>query len=188
MPSSSSPSPLRFFLFLSLPLYILDQVTKFLIVTNFPDPYTGPARPPIEVIPGFFNIVRVHNTGMAFGKFNGSEYANLVFGIIAISALVAIIVLWRKNAFPTRLGKVAASLLVAGILGNFTDRVLPGRGYVVDFIDLYIGDRHWPSFNVADSCICIAAALLFITAFQPDPGQSSPRSKSSSKTPEPSED
>ena len=181
MPSTKA-SPLRFFLFLSLPLYILDQVTKYLIVVNFPDPYVGPARPPIEVIPGFFNIVRVHNTGMAFGKFNGSEYANLVFGLIAISALIAIVILWRKHAFPTRTGKVAASLLVAGILGNFTDRVLPGRGYVVDFIDLYIGDRHWPSFNVADSCICIAAALLFVTALQPEPGNGGKKSGTSKDT------
>ena len=186
MPSKKA-SPLKYFLFLSLPLYVLDQVTKYLIVANFPDPYTGPARPPIEVIPGFFNIVRVHNTGMAFGKFNGSEHANLVFGLIAISALIAIVILWKKHAFPTRTGKVAASLLVAGILGNFTDRVLPGRGYVVDFIDLYLGDRHWPSFNVADSCICIAAALLFITAFQPEPG-SGGKKANATKDPAPKDD
>lgn len=178
MPTTKA-SPLRYFCFLSLPLFVLDQVTKYLIVANFPNPYLSPARPPIEVIPGFFNIVRVHNTGMAFGKFNGSEYANLVFGLIAISALVAIVILWRKHAFPTRTGKLAASLLIAGILGNFTDRVLPGRGYVVDFIDLYIGDRHWPSFNVADSCICIAAALLFISAFQPEPGKGGKRGEPS---------
>lgn len=157
---------MRFFLLLSLPLYVLDQVTKYLIVSSFPNPYMEPARPPIEVIPGFFNIVRVHNTGMAFGKFNGSEYANLAFGLIAVTALVAIVMLWRKDAFPTRSGKIAASLLVSGILGNFTDRVLPGRGYVVDFLDFHLGGYHWPSFNVADSCICVAAALLFLSAFQ----------------------
>ncbi len=157
---------MRFFLLLSLPLYVLDQVTKYLIVASFPNPYLEPARPPIEVIPGFFNIVRVHNTGMAFGKFNGSEYANLAFGLIAVTALVAIVMLWRKDAFPTRSGKIAASLLVSGILGNFTDRVMPGRGYVVDFLDFHLGGYHWPSFNVADSCICVAAALLFLSAFQ----------------------
>ncbi|MCB1229262.1 MAG: signal peptidase II [Verrucomicrobiae bacterium] len=157
---------MRYFFFLSLPLYLLDQVTKYLIVANFPNPYVEPARSPIEVIPGFFNIVRVHNTGMAFGKFNGSAYANIAFGIIAISALIAITVLWRKNAFPTRSGKVAAALLVSGILGNFTDRILPGRGYVVDFLDFQFGHWHYPSFNVADSCICIAAALLFLSVFQ----------------------
>ncbi len=157
---------MRFFLLLSLPLYVLDQVTKYLILANFPNPYVEPARPPIEVIPDFFNIVRVHNTGMAFGKLNGWEHANYLFGAIAITALVAIVFLWRKEAFPTTSGKVAASLLVAGILGNFTDRILPGRGYVVDFLDFQFGGWHYPSFNVADSCICIAAALLFLSAFQ----------------------
>src|SRR5210317_1426584 len=105
--SPSPTGPIRYFLFLSLPLFVIDQFTKYLIVANFPDPYTGPGRPPIEVIPGFFNIVRVHNTGMAFGKFNGSAYANLAFGLIAIGALIAIVLLWRKNGFPNPTGKVA---------------------------------------------------------------------------------
>ncbi|MCB1064480.1 MAG: signal peptidase II [Verrucomicrobiae bacterium] len=166
---------MRYFLFLSLPLYVLDQITKYLILANFPDPYTGPGRPPIEVIPGFFNIVRVHNTGMAWGTLNGWDHANLLFGAIAISAVTAIIVLWRKNAFPTEAGKTSAALLISGVLGNFTDRILPNRGYVVDFLDfkLPLYDKlfpssggHFPSFNVADSCICIAAFLLFITAFR----------------------
>lgn len=174
---------MRLFLLLSLPLYILDQVTKHLILANFPNPYTEPARPPIEVIPGFFNIVRVHNTGMAFGKLNGWEYANYLFGVIAIGALVAITVLWKKNAFPTRSGKVAASLLVAGILGNFTDRILPGRGYVVDFLDFQFGSYHWPSFNVADSCICIAAALLFLSAFQKEPVPEKASAEAGDRTP-----
>lgn len=158
---------MRYFLLLSLPLYVIDQITKWLIVANFPDSYHLPVAPRvIEVIPGFFNLVRVHNTGMAFGRFNGTEYANLAFGIIAVGALAAIAILWRRNGFPTRSGKTAAALLVSGILGNFTDRILPGRGYVVDFLDFYVGTSHWPSFNVADSCICIAAGLLFLGAFR----------------------
>lgn len=160
---------MRYFLLLSLPLYVIDQFTKWLIVANFPDSYNQAVAPRvIEAIPGFFNIVRVHNTGMAFGRFNGSEYANLAFGIIAVVALSAIVILWRRNGFPNKIGKTAAALLISGILGNFTDRVMPGRGYVVDFLDFHIGQNHWPSFNVADSCICVAAALLFISAFRPE--------------------
>ena len=158
---------LRYFCFLSLPLYVLDQWSKWLIVSNFPNPYIpgNPSRT-IEAIPGFFNIVRVHNTGMAWGLLNGNPYANYFFGTIALVALTVIVVLWRKDAFPTRVSQTAAALLVSGILGNLTDRILPGRGYVVDFLDFYIGKHHWPSFNVADSCICIAAALLFYSAFK----------------------
>jgi signal peptidase II len=165
---------MRYFFLLSLPLYVIDQFTKWLIVSNFPDHYNQHVEPRvIEVIPGFFNLVRVHNTGMAWGTFNGSAYANLAFGAIAIGALIAITVLWRRGAFPNKMGKTAAALLISGILGNFTDRVMPGRGYVVDFLDFYIGASHWPSFNVADSCICVAAGLLFIGAFRQEKPASS---------------
>lgn len=162
---------MKYILFLSLPLFALDQLTKFLILKRFPD---YPPTEFIEVIPGFFNLVRVHNTGMAWGMLNGAEHANLLFGAIGVAAITFITILWRKGAFPDRLTRVAASLLVAGILGNFTDRILPGRGYVVDFLDfqppfygeIFGGDGHFPSFNIADSCICIAAGLLIISAFR----------------------
>jgi signal peptidase II len=154
---------MRYFLLLTIPFYLLDQFTKYLILQRFPH---GPSSDHIEVIPGFFNIVRVHNTGMAFGLGNNGQYSNLIFGVIALVAIIGVVVLWRKNAFPTRTAKTAVALLVSGIFGNLTDRLLPGRGYVVDFLDFHIGLRHWPSFNVADSCICVAAALLFISAFQ----------------------
>jgi signal peptidase II len=170
----------KFLLFLSAPLLILDQLTKWWIVSNFPDSYNEPVVPrTIEVIPGFFNIVRVHNTGMAWGIMNGAEHANWFFGTIGIVAITAITILWRKGAFPDRISKTASALLISGIVGNLTDRLLPGRGYVVDFLDFlppFYGKLfpssggHFPSFNVADSCICIAAGLLIISAFrQPDP-------------------
>jgi len=168
---------IRYLLCLSLPLYVLDQWTKWLILKRFPE-YGSPDNL-IEVIPGFFNLVRVHNTGMAFGVMNGAEHANWIFGGIGVVALVGISLLWRKNAFPDKISTVASSLLVGGILGNMTDRLLPGRGYVVDFLDVlppFYGKLfpdsggHFPSFNVADSCICVAAALLILSAFrQPGP-------------------
>ncbi len=156
---------MKYFLYLSLPLFALDQLTKGWIVANFPDPREGVFRV-INVIPDFFNIVRVHNTGMAFGLLNGNPYANYLFTAIGVTALTIIAVLWRKGAFPDKITKTAAALLIAGILGNFTDRILPGRGYVVDFLDFILPlYGHFPSFNVADSCICIAAGLLIYSAF-----------------------
>ncbi len=166
---------MKFFLWLSLPLYILDQVTKYMVVSYFPDPREAGYTPSEPVIEGFFNLVRVHNTGMAWGMLNDTKYANLLFGLIAVTALSFIVMLWRKNTFPDKLSKTAAALLVSGILGNFTDRVMPGRGYVVDFLDFKLplydlidknSRGHFPSFNVADSCICIAAMLLFVVAFR----------------------
>ena len=162
---------MRFILFLSLPLFALDQITKYWVLQRFPH---YPSHDFIEVISGFFNIVRVHNTGMAFGLLNGNPWANLIFGAIGIAAITIIGVLWKRNAFPDKITKVAAALLVSGILGNFTDRIIPGRGYVVDFLDFqppFYGKLfpsshgHFPSFNVADSCICVAAALLIISSF-----------------------
>ncbi|MDF1813542.1 MAG: signal peptidase II [Verrucomicrobiales bacterium] len=158
---------------ISIPLFILDQLTKFWILKKFPN-----VPPPHEhdvIIPGFFNLTRVHNTGMAFGMLNGNPFANYIFGAIGIAALTVITILWRRNAFPDRLSKTAVALLVSGILGNFTDRIIPGRGYVVDFLDFQLpfwhlidknSGGHFPSFNVADSCICIAAGLMIFGAVQ----------------------
>ena len=153
----------RYLLGLTLPLYIVDQISKWLIVENFPPP--GESSRFVPVIEGFFYIVRVHNTGIAFGRFNGESFANPLFSAVAIMALAALLYLWkRKDAFPTRTGKVAASLIVSGILGNVTDRLV--HGFVVDFLHFELGFMTWPSFNVADSCICIAAGLMVLSAFQ----------------------
>lgn len=154
---------MRYLCGLSLPLYIADQITKWLIVLNFPPPTTQFRT--VTVIEGFFDIVRVHNKGIAFGKFNEGNYANPIFATVALSALVLILFFWKRmDAFPTRSGKVAASLIVAGIVGNVTDRLI--HGYVVDFLQFDLKFMVWPSFNIADSCICIAAFLMFLSVFQ----------------------
>lgn len=159
---------MKYILAISVPLFILDQLTKLLILMNFPDPRVELGRV-IEVIPGFFNLVRVHNTGMAFGLLNGNPFANYIFLTIGVIATIVIIYMWRKNTFPDKLTKVAVALLVAGIFGNLVDRIIPGRGYVVDFLDFKLplwdlidknSRGHFPSFNVADSCISIAGCML----------------------------
>jgi signal peptidase II len=146
---------MRLLLLLTLPLYILDQITKFLVLANIPTHMT------IEVIPGFFNLVQVHNTGAAFGMLKDN---NWFFIGLASVALIAVAVMAKRGCFldtPTRLG---AALLASGILGNLTDRLL--HGYVVDFLDVILPwYGHWPAFNVADSCICVAAFLFLISGF-----------------------
>ena len=178
---------MKYILAISLPLFLLDQITKLAILKRFPidPPYDlvdriinfGPLQrfaeqPPgghIEVIPGFFWLTRVHNTGMAFGLLNGNPYSNYIFLTIGIIATIVIIKMWRQNTFPNLLTKIAASLLLSGIWGNLTDRIIPGRGYVVDFLDFklpllqFVDKRsqgHFPSFNVADSCITVAGCML----------------------------
>jgi signal peptidase II len=165
---------LRWLLFLTFPLYLLDQATKLWVLRRFAPPGEFGSEE-IEVIPGFFWLHRLHNTGVAFGRFNGGAYSNLIFGTISLVALVAIAVIWRKNGFPTQVGKLAAALLITGILGNLTDRLW--HGYVVDFLRFRLGTWYerltgspfFASFNVADSCICVAAALLFFCAWRPAP-------------------
>ncbi len=160
----------RLLLFLSLPLFILDFATKEWIVRRFDPPGVGGHESEV-VIDGWFNIVRVHNTGIAFGMANGTEGSNLLFGGVAAAALVLITMLWRSNAFPTRVSRLAVALLISGILGNLLDRIT--RHYVVDFLDFYYRkggvERHFAAFNVADACICVSAALLFFSAFQKTP-------------------
>ncbi|MBT7981541.1 MAG: signal peptidase II [Akkermansiaceae bacterium] len=142
---------------LTIPLFFLDQLTKILVLNNFA---LGDQK---TIIPDFFNLVRVHNTGIAFGKFNDGDGSNVIFTVISLLAFLGIIFFWIRGHFPGKLNQFAVALITAGVAGNVTDRIL--HGYVVDFLDFHIGDSHWPSFNVADSCICIAASLIFISAF-----------------------
>ncbi len=164
-------------LLISIPLFILDQITKFWIVRNFDPP---PPVTRIDIIPDWFEIIRVHNTGVAFGIGNETAWSNYLFGGIAIAALIGIIILYLKGWFPGRIGSAAAILLIGGIPGNVADRFI--HGYVVDFVHvrLPLYDKlfpstggWWPAFNVADSCIFIAAILLFISAFLPEPKKES---------------
>jgi len=161
-----APVPMRsLLLYLTLPLFILDQVTKQWTVTRFAPPSEF-EHDHITVIPGWFDLVRVHNTGVAFGMANGAKGANYIFGAVSLAALGLIWWLGKTGAFPTKLSRVAVALLISGIFGNLTDRIF--RGYVVDFLDFTIPlvNYRWPSFNVADSCICVAAALLFLSGMR----------------------
>ncbi|MEY4569135.1 MAG: hypothetical protein RLZZ398_574 [Verrucomicrobiota bacterium] len=176
----------KLLLFLTLPLYLLDQVTKFWTVGKFPPPWSHEAFD-LPVISNVFHLVRVHNQGVAFGFGNGTAWAPIVFLFVPLLALTMIRIFWKKGAFNHPLSKVAVALLLCGIFGNLTDRLVQGflldefksasfwlrlsEGYVVDFIaiKLPLYDKlvpssrgWWPAFNVADSCICIAAFLLFI--------------------------
>ncbi len=145
---------MRLFLALTLPLYALDQLTKWLVLR-----FIGP-EDDIVAVPGFFYLVQVHNTGAAFGMLTNN---NLFFVALSTVALVALAVFWRRGAFADRWTSIGAALLMAGILGNLTDRLV--HQFVVDFLlfDLHVMFAHpWPAFNVADSCICVAAGLFVL--------------------------
>ena len=149
---------MRLFLFLSLPLYALDQITKSLVLRLI-DP-----SEPHNLIPGFFALVHVTNTGAAFGSFRNNNGFFIALSCVAL-VIVSILLLRREPRDPWR--RVALGLLMAGVLGNLTDRLL--HGHVIDFLlfDLHLPFANpWPAFNVADSCICIAVACFMIYSFR----------------------
>ena len=148
---------MKFIFFLSLPFYALDQWTKQAVLQ-----FISPDEPRI-VIPDFFNLVNVTNTGAAFGSFRNN---NTFFIVISSVALLVVLALLIQRRAPDVWRDVSLALLLAGILGNLTDRLL--YGHVIDFLlfDLHIPYAHpWPAFNVADSCISIAVVLFIIHAF-----------------------
>lgn len=151
-------SALRYLLFLTLPLYVADQATKWLVLRNLS------LHDFIPIIPDVLGLVHVHNTGAAFGMLPNN---NVFFISLASGAIVVLALLVWRGAFVGAPMRIGAALLVAGILGNLTDRIL--HGYVVDFIDVILPwYGHWPAFNIADSCICVAAALFILAGFLPE--------------------
>jgi signal peptidase II len=149
---------MKFIFFLSLPLYALDQWSKQMVLrlVNPDDP-----RP---VISGFFNLVNITNTGAAFGSFKNN---NTFFVALSCLALLFVVTLLVRRRRPDAWRDVSLALLLAGVLGNLTDRLL--YGHVIDFLlfDLHVPFAHpWPAFNVADSCICIAVAFFIIHSFR----------------------
>src|SRR6476646_2113978 len=148
----------KFILFLSLPLYALDQLTKHWVVGSIG---LYDAR---IVVPDFFDLVNVPNTGAAFGSFKGN---NTFFVVISVVALVVVTVLLVRQSRSDPWRDISLALLLAGILGNLTDRLL--YGHVIDFLLFNLHIRYadpWPAFNVADSCISIAVVLFIIHSFR----------------------
>lgn len=132
----------------------LDQLSKLAILQKLP---LGGKLP---IIPGLFNLVHVHNKGAAFGLLSGwsAEFAWLFFVVTTAIVLVVLgYLLWRlpDDQWPAIVGY---SLILTGALGNLIDRIRLGE--VVDFLDVYYGHYHWPAFNVADSLVCVGAAVL----------------------------
>ena len=138
----------------TVPLYLLDQASKIAVFRRLP---YGDG---FSVIPGFFDLVHWHNTGAAFSMFSNS---NGFFIALSAVALVVLAGLAARGVFREPMSRLAWALLMAGILGNLTDRLW--HGFVVDFLlfDLHVPFAHpWPAFNVADSCICVATGLFLI--------------------------
>ena len=139
---------------------VLDQLTKWLVVG-----YISPAQP-VPMIDGCFQLVNWQNTGAAWGMFRGF---NIVLAIISVLTLVAICLFRHSFGIKRPSAGWAIGLIAGGIVGNVIDRLW--HGHVVDFLDFYVGSRHWPAFNVADSAICVGVALYILVSWNHDPAR-----------------
>ena len=129
---------------------ILDIITKAIIVNKVA------YHEIIRVLP-FINIVHIENRGAAFGLFAG--LGNIFFIVVSIIAILFI--LYYLKAVQKRMEIISLSLVLGGAVGNLIDRIRIGK--VTDFIDFYVNNWHWPSFNVADSALT-AGIILFLWA------------------------
>jgi signal peptidase II len=133
-----------------------DQVTKAMIVDAMR------LYESWEIIPGFFNLVYVTNSGAAFSFLAdmNSPWRHYFFLSIGVVALVGLSVAYWKLRTESRLYSWSLALIAGGAAGNLIDRVRFGS--VIDFLDFYLGSYHWPAFNVADSAICIGVGMFLL--------------------------
>ena len=143
-------------------VYLTDQFTKLVVLT-----FLGYAQERI-VVDGFFKFVHWGNTGAAWSMFHGN---NTVLAAVSAGALVLLLFNLRRFEPQQTLGWIALGLVLGGIVGNLTDRLLPSRQHVIDFIYFFVTRRDgqelgFPAFNVADSAICVGVGLLFLQSLQ----------------------
>ena len=134
-------------------ILLLDQWTKYLVKTNL---FYGESIP---IIDGFFNLVFIKNDGAAWNIMSGQRLI-----LVLISSLILLFLILKGYEFfsAKKIHRITYGLLLGGISGNLVDRILTGK--VIDFLDFQIGTYHYPSFNIADACICVAVILYFITS------------------------
>ena len=152
------------YLLISIAVIVLDAWSKWLVSDRI-DTHDS-----ITIIPDFFQLVHVRNTGAAFGIGANAEsrLVPLLLNAGAIAVFCVVVAYAMRSAVTDRLLQTGLHLILGGAIGNLLDRFR--FGFVVDFLDVYVGQHHWPAFNVADSAICIGIALLFLDMRRkPDP-------------------
>ncbi|HVO94319.1 MAG TPA: signal peptidase II [Terriglobales bacterium] len=138
-----------------VPIIVLDQLTKIIIDRTMPLYHS------IPIIDGFFNLTYVRNTGAAFGIFAGSHevFRRPFLIVVSILAIGFIVVMLKRLRDDATWLITALTFILAGAIGNLIDRVLHGE--VIDFLDVYYKNYHWPAFNLADSFITIGVTITF---------------------------
>ena len=142
---------------ISIIVIALDLVTKHLIQQNY-------LFGDLHSVTSFFDLVRYHNEGSAFGFLNDAGgWQKWFFNGISIVASIVIIYLLKKHT-NEKLFCAGLALVLGGAIGNLYDRIT--LGYVVDFLNFHLNNHYWPAFNVADSAICVGVGLLLLDSFK----------------------
>lgn len=136
---------------------IIDQLTKFLIKKNFR------LYEKKVIIKNFFNLTYVENRGAAWGIFNGNYWFLIITTVVALAFILWFI--FRMKEYK-KIDIISYSMLIAGIMGNFIDRL--ARGYVIDFFDFKIFNHYFPVFNIADILIVVSVIIMVICCFRGD--------------------
>lgn len=147
---------LRILIAIAVLIAVIDQITKAVVVEKlfFTESVT--------VIPGLFNLVHYRNPGTAFSIFSSGGTGRTVF-LLATSIIALVVIGFIARQAKGIMQGVTLGLIAGGAVGNLIDRVR--FGYVVDFLDFYLGRYHWPAFNVADSAITIGVVLAFFVFY-----------------------
>jgi signal peptidase II len=184
----SFPADRRGYFLISLLIVALDQASKIIIHAVLP------ARGPVEVIPGFFNLIYARNRGGLFGYFSelSDPWRTLLLLLLPLLAIVLVALFLSRGRDLDRPSLYGLALILGGAVGNFIDRVF--RGEVVDFLDLYVsadrladwlvrnlGTAHWHTFNFADSAIVTGALLLAFGIARPQRPSHAPADPSESR-------
>ena len=134
----------------SLVVFLLDFATKFWAIKNLIP------HDPIPVFP-CFNLYLTFNPGVSFSMFSAQSNTG-VWALIGLTAGISALIIYFIQKETEKLSRIGLACVLGGAIGNLIDRIR--FGWVVDFLDFYLGSHHWPAFNVADSAICIGAILI----------------------------
>ncbi|WP_211463071.1 signal peptidase II [Collimonas silvisoli] len=151
--SSSSKYGLAPWLAIAALVLLIDQLTKITVVRLF-------SYGESQAVTSFFNLVLIYNKGAAFSFLSTeSGWQRYLFTGLGIAAALFITFLLKRHA-GQRMFCTALALILGGAIGNVVDRI--AYGHVIDFLDFYVRNWHWPAFNIADSAICVGAVLFVI--------------------------
>ncbi len=150
----------KLYLYLILAIIVADQLSKWLVTKHLPLEQTR------DVIKGFFRLWHVRNSGAVWGFFNGHDNGLVpkVITFLAVGALLVVLFFFLRTGKGARLELFSYAFILGGALGNIIDRLR--LGYVVDYLDVFVKTWHWPTFNVADSCITVGVLLLAMSMWR----------------------